>query len=414
MDEAHRRRIQLEYRGRQLDTSSSLGSSSSSTSTRLTRGSIQQLFGPTYPARKHATKVDGSFGAAFGTKQAGNSSKTTSQWILSYEGLAFLFDDDTSRTGPSDVHTDAQPSSLVVFAGNDPLHPDELQWPQQTDIQGEGSTGTSSNAHGLICAKAVMQPERGLELHLLSPPYQSTSTPALLELTLNETAQQDILLDLGPPERKWVKEGTKWSSDHHPATLDYENVLLSSELKSDWVSPEFWSYPSLGIDLLFSSAHQGPLSKIILHSDIPGSATWSRYEFVPWIIKGSSEKAGDSVAVKSKSSRKEKDKSSGSNDSDISPSMQTHSGQADINTNLTTLYSLLGPCPEKEIMTLDRSAETEFRNLLQLNVKTQLRGWKGLVGEVLNLPIGSSNPDGHTNPDGEGEGVVVAWSIVSH
>lgn len=67
-------------------------------------------------------------------------------------------------------------------------------------------------------------------------------------------------------------------------------------------------------------------------------------------------------------------------------------------------------------MTLDRSAEAEFKSLLQLDVRTQLRGSRGLVMEILPLPI--RQQDRHDEDDGgsdarDGDGIVVALTIVS-
>lgn len=105
---------------------------------------------------------------------------------------------------------------------------------------------------------------------------------AKVELLLNKTSQQDALLDLGSPERPWSK-GQSAGVDEN------SNGLMSR--------PEFWSYPSLGLDLLFrastntepSSDDKGGtdmvLHKVVLHSDVPGSAAWGRYEFAPWSME---------------------------------------------------------------------------------------------------------------------------------
>lgn len=88
---------------------------------------------------------------------------------------------------------------------------------------------------------------------------------------------------------------------------------------------------------------------------------------------------------------------------------------------------------EREILDLDRSTSSEFRSLLTLDVRTTLRGFPGLVGEVLPLPIGTGAGTGagagvgagvdekkkkievQGGKAGEGteqeRGVVVAWTI---
>ena len=74
-------------------------------------------------------------------------------------------------------------------------------------------------------------------------------------------------------------------------------------------------------------------------------------------------------------------------------------------------------------MTLDRSAEPEFKSLLQIDVRTQLRGWKGVVAEILGLPVKSAATAASDDEDGDEEGsaghgrdeegVIVSWCIVS-
>lgn len=483
-DEAHRRDVKVEYHGKELRTGVSSASKSSNTVIHLNRGSIQQLFGPTYPARKHVTKQDGSFGAA-ATRTSSNSQ---TKWILSYTGLAFLFDE--SRSSADDLPKDAKPSSLVIYAGQDPLHPEEVQWPQLpagvTSDQQEQSGSITGNHYGLVCTNAAIKPEVGVELQLLRPPYPPTLSSQLadhtvcLDLNLNSTTQQDVLLDLGYPERRWTPSDRGIIGPTEPqsegVTVDFDSAA----------SPEFWSYPSLGLDLLFASAHQAPLTKIVLHSDIPGSATWSRYEFVPWTLAGAQGTASNNVttppstsgtaptrAKKSKktSTSKSAESSSGSGSasgSDVDAvitgikqtavtSSPSSMGAADINTSvsrpfsrltqrslrcaisptslshstqLSSIYTVLSSVTgssssDKELMTLDRSAEPEFKSLLQIDVRTQLRGWKGVVAEVLSLPVKSAasgdevekedddDSDQETGKGPDEEGVIVSWCIVS-
>lgn len=62
-------------------------------------------------------------------------------------------------------------------------------------------------------------------------------------------------------------------------------------------------------------------------------------------------------------------------------------------------------------MHLDRSAEDEFRSLLRLDVRTELRGFPGAVAEVLPLPGNSGRPtkEGETRSS---DSVIVGWTIV--
>ncbi|CAO1627405.1 unnamed protein product [Jaminaea pallidilutea] len=386
----------------------------------LPRGKIQQLLGPTYPAKRHtrgdglhvlssngtqsrayndsqsraqkrvpttvspallskssATTASSSSSSSAPATAAARSPSPSPAWILSYEGLSFLFDDKGS-----DPSRDARPTHLVVCRGSDPLDPEELRWPIPAK-SAPGPDTTTTSPHGLQLCDAQIHPGRGVTLSLLAAPSPPPDISeellakrlAKVELLLNKTSQQDALLDLGSPERPWSK-----SQSAH--VDEGSNGLMSR--------PEFWSYPSLGLDLLFraststepSSDDKGGtnmvLHKVVLHSDVPGSAAWGRYEFAPWSME-------------------------------VAPQAQSGLGaskpfEATIDTKPSELFDHLSQSrpSERETMHLDRSAQDEFRGRLHLDVRTELRGFPGCVAEVL--------------PEGKGErgslAVIVAWTVV--
>ena len=96
-------------------------------------------------------------------------------------------------------------------------------------------------------------------------------------MIIGETTSQDLLLDLGPPLRKYVKEDDRmeriWGATQEGTS---ELALRSSEStkpgpsmkdqgnKADVIA--FWNYFQYGMDFLISP--EGEVQKILLHSNI--------------------------------------------------------------------------------------------------------------------------------------------------
>lgn len=494
-DAAYRRRVLLTYKGQKLAG--------------LTRGTIQQLFGPTYPARRYlqgdglhmlqgaksGTRTESKKQAAPGTKtRAAALTKGKEKWVLGYDGVTFLFD---THTGAEELAKDDGPTHLVVHSGADASDLPDLRWPvisaefkleappshNHSALLDYATLGTPSTAHcrvawsdeaisPLLLHKAKLLPGKGADLFLLPPPYpaQSTSSAAggskntdsngtirshRVELRLRRTTRQDLLLELGPPERKWTKgERTvrKHSSDlieerdergfyaDWPSAAGFGGATngspgsgptyingTASDRNRDGhgssanalasMQDEFWSYPSLGLDMLFRTNLQGEqldlpiatLEKIVTHSDVPGSATWGRYEFVPWYIEQEKASGGSTSAqqvnIETRPSELRAFMASlgggGERNGQSSESMAKKTASAAASSEVKK---------EKETMHLDRSAEAEFRSLLRLDVRTELQGYPGAVAEVLLLPS-QSVPQTDRKSAAE-EGIVVAWTIV--
>lgn len=405
----YHRPISLTYRGQKLeDLRPGRGAK---TTEKLTRGAIQQIFGPTYPATRyvqgdglHALEEVMSKSGASGTgskkmtsngtaaSMLGSSVPSRSKWMIAYAGLTFVFDGDssapntsrsgqrstssnTNTSGGGDVSKRAHPTHLVIHHGDDVLHPTELAWPVAAPQHGEDPAGgqmslprhttaysarsTEPIAAGqLLLHSARLLPGSGMDLFLLAAafPPPSTAAPNLaqVKLRLGETRQQDVLLELGAAERKWTKDGassarrTASSSGSQTAgrrerqggvdVADGINGHISPRRQSNGQHgrAEFWSYPSLGLDLLFY--HQRPqtpscgrraaaqqddddasdfddfvgdseeggdgqdggavLDKIVVHSDVPGSALWGRYECVPWYVEEQNQEVGNKARSK--------------------------------------------------------------------------------------------------------------------
>jgi hypothetical protein len=139
---AYRRRVELLWKGKTLhvDGGEEGRRSSKSASSMLSRGDIQQLFGPTYPARRY-TSTDGLHDylplSANKTTASSSSSSSSSnlrpplqkeRWILSYDGFSFLF--EAEGQDRNELSKNARPVALVLHVGEDPLNPGEVPWPR--------------------------------------------------------------------------------------------------------------------------------------------------------------------------------------------------------------------------------------------------------------------------------------------
>ncbi|CAD6564705.1 MAG: hypothetical protein TREMPRED_000250 [Tremellales sp. Tagirdzhanova-0007] len=117
---------------------------------------------------------------------------------------------------------------------------------------------------GPISSVAV-HPNRGVTIYL----------PDAFEVIIGETTAQDLLLDLGPPLRKFWKEDDR-----------VERMWGGAESTDDEKGACFWNYFQYGMDFLI--LRSGVVSKIILYSNIPGTPLFQRYSRAPWTIPVSS------------------------------------------------------------------------------------------------------------------------------
>ncbi|WVF71511.1 hypothetical protein IAT40_006317 [Kwoniella sp. CBS 6097] len=105
----------------------------------------------------------------------------------------------------------------------------------------------------------VLQPNLGITLAL--------DAEQVIEIIIGQTTSQDLSLDLGPPLRKFWKEDNRlekmWGGHSEPGGC-------------------FWNYFQYGLDFLISP--QGVVSKILCHSNIPGTPLFQRYARAPWIL----------------------------------------------------------------------------------------------------------------------------------
>ncbi|KAA1466328.1 UPF0183-domain-containing protein [Dentipellis sp. KUC8613] len=201
--------------------------------TELRRVGVNLAFGPTYP---------------------GND--------LRYPGVSFSFQDE------------ALPDSSPQQAE------DRMQQVKRVLISQTGFDGGVRDAlaevddcqamHGDL-SEAIAKVHDGVLLRF----YPNETEP--VHIRLGATTAQDLLCELGPPLRTFYKEDDRMSihsrnpSEEEPAEPSY-----------------FYNYFQYGLDFLISDVTH-VVKKIILHTNVPGSALFQRYKRCPWQIEGRPE-----------------------------------------------------------------------------------------------------------------------------
>ncbi|WVQ80750.1 hypothetical protein IAT38_002855 [Cryptococcus sp. DSM 104549] len=140
--------------------------------------------------------------------------------------------------------------------------------------QGQSRAGRDDAVQGMTISPREGQGETALQGQLTSCVIQPSTGVTItvsgedpLDIIIGETTSQDLLLDLGPPLRKFWKEDDRlermWGGTTHPGGC-------------------FWNYFQHGIDFLISP--EGTVSKILCHSNIPGTPLFQRYARCPWTL----------------------------------------------------------------------------------------------------------------------------------
>jgi len=133
--------------------------------------------------------------------------------------------------------------------------------------------------------QAVVKAHVGVVLHF----YPSTSKP--VNVRIGTTSAQDLTCDLGAPLRVFYKEDDRMAIHSRNKTPDGTE------------DGYFYNYFQYGIDFLISgSTHL--VQKIILHTNIPGTPMFQRYQRCPWEIEGDPEDEEDDTPPRVKFSDK--------------------------------------------------------------------------------------------------------------
>ena len=96
-----------------------------------------------------------------------------------------------------------------------------------------------------------------------------------IRIDLDKTTSQDLLLDLGPPLRKFYKEDSRisrvWAKESRSSSGQSSGCQLLPDMPDhQLIRQGFWNYFQLGLDFLVSES--GVVKKIIAHSNIVSHA----------------------------------------------------------------------------------------------------------------------------------------------
>jgi hypothetical protein len=103
-----------------------------------------------------------------------------------------------------------------------------------------------------------------------------TMPESTVEIVLGRTTEQDLLLDMGPPLRKFWKEDDRlermWGARRGPEEISGCKYLAIS---GRCLMTGFWNYFQHGLDLLVLD---GLVMKVVVHSNIVSvPSLWKRW-----------------------------------------------------------------------------------------------------------------------------------------
>jgi len=266
----------------------------------LKRVFVSRTFGPTYPCPGDDLRAD-----------------------LRYPGVWFSFEEDGMGDGLKGIQSE-----------------DRMQEVKRVIVSQKELDGEDRDALGELveCAAmdgdiscAIVKVHEGITLYFHPPRMKP------VHIRLGETTAQDLNLDLGPPIRVHYKEDERMTI--HSTARAGENSEPSY----------FYNYFQHGLDFLISPTHV--VTKIILHSNIPGSPLFQRYKRCNWEIEGKPE-----------------------DDEDDTPPRKRFYDRFE------TISHFLSPREPPPSMLLDRTDDEEAITLP--SATTRLHGYDGIILEV--------------------------------
>ncbi|KAJ7179039.1 hypothetical protein C8R46DRAFT_1159737 [Mycena filopes] len=266
----------------------------------LKRVFVSRIFGPTYPCPGDDLRAD-----------------------LRYPGVWFSFEEDGMGDGLKGIQSEdrIQQVKRVIVS--------------QKELEGEdrdalGEVAECPAMDGDI-SHAIVKVHEGVTLY-----FHPVATARTVHIRIGETTAQDLTLDMGPPNRIHYKED--------------ERMTIHSAARSETLEPAyFFNYFQHGLDFLLSPTHV--VTKIILHSNIPGSPLFQRYKRCSWEIEGKPE-----------------------DDEDDTPPRKRFYDRFE------TISHFLSPREPPPSMLLDRTDDEEAITLP--SATTRLHGYDGIILEV--------------------------------
>ncbi|BEI86764.1 hypothetical protein CcaverHIS002_0701100 [Cutaneotrichosporon cavernicola] len=206
--------------------------------------------------------------------------------------------------------------------------------------------------------------EDGLRRCSIKPGHGATLTFAHdVNIMLGETTAQDVLLDLGPPLRKYWREDDRLDRVWGPP----RRVPPGHDATSP--SACFWNYLQYGLDLLVVD---GIVTKLVAYSNIPGTPMFQQYARCPWEVE-TGDNPLDLTAPLSSFRIELGSAPLAANGESPAPKQKKKKGGETADTD--------PPAPDSDAMVLDRSVEGGLEGVVGLS-RSQLVGFDGLVLEV--------------------------------
>ncbi|KII95090.1 hypothetical protein PLICRDRAFT_33920 [Plicaturopsis crispa FD-325 SS-3] len=184
---------------------------------------------------------------------------------LRYPGVWFSFEEDGMRDGLK---------SPVAAQHSE----DRMQEVKRVLVSQKGIDGQERDAldEVLECpamfgevSKAIVKVHDGVVFHL----HPASTKP--VHVRLGKTTAQDLTLDIGSPSRVHYKE-------------DDRMRIHSTSNPADEASDYFYNYFQHGVDFLVCG-NKHVVKKIALHTNIPGSPLFQRYQRCPWELEAAPE-----------------------------------------------------------------------------------------------------------------------------
>ncbi|CCM03165.1 uncharacterized protein FIBRA_05287 [Fibroporia radiculosa] len=202
----------------------------------LRRVGVSRTFGPTYPGDD-----------------------------LRYPGVSFTFEEDGRSDGlsgpPSQREDRMQEVKRIIIA----------QKCLDGEVRDELDEVCECPAMFGEIQRAVVRVHDGVTLYFFPSSTES------VQIRIGVSTAQDLSCDLGSPLRVHYKEDDRMTIHSRKGNTD-----------DDTDTDYFYNYLQHGIDFLISgSTHV--VKKIILHSNVPGTALFQRYKRCPWEIEGQPE-----------------------------------------------------------------------------------------------------------------------------
>ncbi|GAA5888721.1 hypothetical protein JCM5296_000081 [Sporobolomyces johnsonii] len=223
-------------------------------------------------------------GPTYGSSQGTGGAVGVKEEMLSYPGVAFgVINDGAGGSSLSRIVLTPLPAPPSVPVDQAWLHPALPDSPSVA--QGD-----------LRIAEILLDSSRKPSSVLLHFHSSSESPIHPIELRIGSTTSEDVLCELGSAVRSFWKEDDRMSIHNASAPSP------SSSDPSMALNPYFLSYPHLGVTLLLSppqSPSSAPhlLTKVILHSNLPGEVNFGRTSRCAWRLASPGQREGGGGGV---------------------------------------------------------------------------------------------------------------------